>query len=86
MMYTKKELIKQYQAGELHVNAIYSTSAFDGYSLIEWTDEFVFGFYQYMDMPEKFFMVKVNILNDDISFKVGKHGRTIKGSECMRIR
>jgi hypothetical protein len=83
MQLTKKELIEQYNAGILKNNGIYHPSAFDAYVLVEWNDEYVFGYYRYMENEREFFKVKLHALNDDYFFHV-KNGY-LKLSKFMRL-
>lgn len=80
---TKKELIQKYNAGELKDNGYYNPSAYDVWMLVEWNDEFVFGYYQYSDHPKEFFKVKLKTLNDDYYFEVKQH--YLKLSMFMRL-
>lgn len=80
---TKKELIDQYAKNIISDNAVYNPSAFDAYILVEWTDEWVFGYYQYQNNEKEFFKVKLKPLNDNYYFEVKQH--YLKLSMFMRL-
>jgi hypothetical protein len=71
-MLKKKDLIKMYNEGKLKDSAYYNSSAFDVFMLVEWTDEIVFGYYQYMNGKKEFFFRKMeyNFRSDNTFFKL----------------
>ncbi|MNS17325.1 hypothetical protein D3C72_489990 [compost metagenome] len=70
----KKELIKQYEAGELKVNSVSSISNNAGAAIVHiehGIEDKVFGFVSSGD-KKSYFFVKLQYLTDKIKFKVGQ--------------
>jgi hypothetical protein len=84
MLETKKELVKKYNEGHFKEVAFYNPSAFDVLEIIDIDDydEYVFGYYQYMDHEKKFFKVKFYWTEHDQRFRV--QGKNYYISEFLR--
>lgn len=74
MMLTKKELIKMYEEGTLKDSGYYNPSMWDVIMLVEWTEDVVFGFYQYQDGKKEYFFRKL-----DYAYKLDKHFFKLNG-------
>ena len=85
MMLTKKDMIALYKDGKLKDSGYFNPSAFDVIMLVEWTDEFAFGYYQYQDGKKEFFFRKMEYLiqSDTSYFKL--QGRRHHLDNFMRI-
>lgn len=78
----KKELIKLYNEGTIKDFGYYNPSMFDAYIVVQFDEDYVFGYYTYNEKKD-FFLVKTKILNEGFSFKV--KGRTLNSNNFMRI-
>lgn len=68
MQSTKKELIKLYNEKKIWDVASCSMSMWNRYVIIEATDEWVFGYYQYSDGEKSFFKVQLRDAADGDKF------------------
>ena len=69
---TKKELIQKYETGSFTEEFVYNPSAFDAMVIVDINDyeEYVFGYYQYMNEKKEFFKVKFYWTEHDQRFQV----------------